>query len=567
MEAQEFIDLLESPERAKEKGIDELKKLAHTYPYSQPAQLLYAIRLRKSSEHLFHQQLGRASILTNDRSVLFDLFEQDQDDFDLMPAQVEQESFGDLEDNPSWQADFSPETEDEDLSVDETEESLPEETKEEEVPPAPMKVYSAKEPEPEEEDEPIEEEADEPEKESTSVTNDEDKETAAESRKEKNLSSLPADERVRAILERNRMLREDFERKKQRGDSPLSEMDERLKQIKERLNALKRKPGKEEENKHVEEESSVSENDIEAPIAEHEETTEHSTADIPVEEAPEIEEEVAEVPETEEETLEETKEEVMAEATVEAEEKVSAPEFEPHFTADPDEETAEEGMPEAAQAVDEEKVEEETTAPVEEEEEYFAPDFDISSEEDGEEEQEDAVEQEPLEPLQFEVQEEEEAEAEEERSTYVLPSTEAETAATPGIAPAAEEHMSFSEWLKHLNQTSGAGDETSATQKNETPKADSFENKVQLLDSFVEKLPSLKKKVAPGPKTVPIEIGNLVNQGNDSLVTETLAKVYIGQKHYQKAIKAYQILKLKYPEKSSFFATQISEIKKLKDFK
>jgi hypothetical protein len=45
------------------------------------------------------------------------------------------------------------------------------------------------------------------------------------------------------------------------------------------------------------------------------------------------------------------------------------------------------------------------------------------------------------------------------------------------------------------------------------------------------------------------------------LMTETLAKVYLEQKKYQKAIQAYEILILKYPEKSSFFANRISDIK------
>ena len=61
---------------------------------------------------------------------------------------------------------------------------------------------------------------------------------------------------------------------------------------------------------------------------------------------------------------------------------------------------------------------------------------------------------------------------------------------------------------------------------------------------------------------------NQVQSSNDgALITETLAKVYIKQGHFDKAIKAYQILKLKYPEKSSFFADQISETKKLKKSK
>jgi hypothetical protein len=43
-------------------------------------------------------------------------------------------------------------------------------------------------------------------------------------------------------------------------------------------------------------------------------------------------------------------------------------------------------------------------------------------------------------------------------------------------------------------------------------------------------------------------------------MTETLAKVYLEQK-ISKAIQAYEILILKYPEKSSFFADRITNIK------
>ena len=46
-------------------------------------------------------------------------------------------------------------------------------------------------------------------------------------------------------------------------------------------------------------------------------------------------------------------------------------------------------------------------------------------------------------------------------------------------------------------------------------------------------------------------------------MTETLAKVYLEQKKYSKAIQAYEILILKYPEKSSFFAHRILDIKNL----
>ena len=44
-------------------------------------------------------------------------------------------------------------------------------------------------------------------------------------------------------------------------------------------------------------------------------------------------------------------------------------------------------------------------------------------------------------------------------------------------------------------------------------------------------------------------------------MTETLAKVYFEQKKYSEAIKAYEILCLKYPEKISLFADKIKTIK------
>ena len=86
------------------------------------------------------------------------------------------------------------------------------------------------------------------------------------------------------------------------------------------------------------------------------------------------------------------------------------------------------------------------------------------------------------------------------------------------------------------------------------------EKKFDLIDQFIKNSPKIQfsqeKKSEPE-----IKIGAKIK---DELITETLAKIYVTQKKFNKAIKAYEILSLKYPKKSSFFADQIIYIKKLK---
>lgn len=49
-------------------------------------------------------------------------------------------------------------------------------------------------------------------------------------------------------------------------------------------------------------------------------------------------------------------------------------------------------------------------------------------------------------------------------------------------------------------------------------------------------------------------------QENGELATETLAGIYVDQGYIKKALGVYKILILKYPEKSSYFASQIEKL-------
>jgi len=134
------------------------------------------------------------------------------------------------------------------------------------------------------------------------------------------------------------------------------------------------------------------------------------------------------------------------------------------------------------------------------------------------------------------------------------------------------EKHSFTQWL----QLTSAGEEPppKVVPKMETPQGEDNRSaldqgserrkKFELLDRFIENNPKIVPQESPKPR-VAFKVSSTLDK--NELMTETLARVYLEQKKYKKAIQAFKILSLKYPEKSGFFADQIQAVKKLQNEK
>jgi hypothetical protein len=80
----------------------------------------------------------------------------------------------------------------------------------------------------------------------------------------------------------------------------------------------------------------------------------------------------------------------------------------------------------------------------------------------------------------------------------------------------------------------------------------------ELIDQFL----AVNPKISPLAKDAPApEVRTEPDANVTGLVTETLARMYAEQGHVAKAIQAYEILKLRVPEKSSIFAARIEALK------
>jgi hypothetical protein len=129
------------------------------------------------------------------------------------------------------------------------------------------------------------------------------------------------------------------------------------------------------------------------------------------------------------------------------------------------------------------------------------------------------------------------------------------------------EKHSFNEWLKLTRFKPIVRDDSSKakseiTENNGVDDFSERHKKFELIDSFLNKSPKLKP-VKTATKNINLAEEQMIQP--EALMTETLARIYLEQKNYKKAIQSYKILSLKYPEKSGFFADQIKAVKQLQE--
>jgi len=125
------------------------------------------------------------------------------------------------------------------------------------------------------------------------------------------------------------------------------------------------------------------------------------------------------------------------------------------------------------------------------------------------------------------------------------------------------ETHSFTEWLKITSfkpivRESKDTKDSQAERLQEKKRAKKFD----LIDKFLADNP----RIDPNRSTSSSR--NIAKEQMiqpEALMTETLARIYLEQKNYEKAIQSYRILSLKYPEKSGFFADQIKAVKQLRE--
>ncbi len=118
------------------------------------------------------------------------------------------------------------------------------------------------------------------------------------------------------------------------------------------------------------------------------------------------------------------------------------------------------------------------------------------------------------------------------------------------------ERYTFADWLDYVSERSNI--------KDEEAQQDRHTKQNRLIDKFLEE-PVERIQASPARSITQSDAKRIEEQSvseNDDILTETLASIYLKQKQFDRAVNIFKKLSLKYPEKSSYFASRIADIQK-----
>ncbi|GIV27901.1 MAG: hypothetical protein KatS3mg027_1715 [Bacteroidia bacterium] len=133
----------------------------------------------------------------------------------------------------------------------------------------------------------------------------------------------------------------------------------------------------------------------------------------------------------------------------------------------------------------------------------------------------------------------------------------------------AEENTNYSNFTGSLStllkQATKENTSQTSTQNTEShPNKDDKKERIKKQQDIIDKIISSPPKTS---KTTTQKFFSAENKAKESLletedlVSETLAQIYAAQGNIHKAIRAYEILALKFPQKNTYFAAKIQELK------
>jgi len=124
----------------------------------------------------------------------------------------------------------------------------------------------------------------------------------------------------------------------------------------------------------------------------------------------------------------------------------------------------------------------------------------------------------------------------------------------------AKNENTFSGWLSDFNTEAKKKPKKTQKVKEAKPNFNKFASDIDDINSFMQR--QNKKENTKSKLDNIIETNASAYKLDEDLVTETYAKLLTKQGQYANAIKSYELLQLKYPKKSGYFAGQIKKLKK-----